>query len=103
MRERRDGMGTTGLTVGRETVGKGADSGTGNSRDGNKTPYDGMVDGGNRNQRPEGSGNRGRERKITRFLFPSRPVPVPTFAARITEFYEICENGEDFVSASGVK
>ena len=33
--ERRDGMGTTGQTVGRETVGNGADSGTGNSRDGN--------------------------------------------------------------------
>ena len=55
----------------------GADSGTGNSRDGNKTPYDGMVDGGNRNQRREGSGNRGRERKLTRF-----PVPVPTTFSR---------------------
>ena len=65
MWERRDGMGTTGQTVGRETVGKGADSGTENSRDGNKTPYDGMVDGGNRNQRPEGLGKRGRKRKIT--------------------------------------
>ena len=39
-------------------VGKGADSGTGNSRDGNKTPYDGMADG------------------------------VPTFAARILEILQ---------------
>ena len=39
-------------------VGKGADSGTGNSRDGNKTPYDGMVGG------------------------------VPTFAARILEILQ---------------
>ena len=75
--ERRDGMGTTGQTLGRENVGKGADSGTGNSRDGNKTSHDGMVDGENGNQPREGSGNRGRERKITRF-----PVPVPTTFSR---------------------
>ena len=85
-----DGMETkTGQTVGRETVGKGADSGTGNSRDKTKTPYDGMVDGGNRNQRRGGSGNLvgnenhavSRSRPVP---FSSRPrFPVPTFTARI--------------------
>ena len=69
---RRDGMGTTGQTVGWDTVGNWADSETGNSRDGNKTPYGGMVDGGNRNQVRDGSGIRGREQKTTRV-----PVPVP--------------------------
>ena len=49
VRERQVGMGTTEQTVGRDTVGKGADSEPGNRRDGNKMPYDGMVDGGNRN------------------------------------------------------
>ena len=104
-------MGTTGHSVGRETVGKGADSGTGNSRDGNKKPYDGMVDGGNRNQRQEGSANRGRERKITRFpvSVPSRSCPDHFFPCRLlprvsltfTKFVKI--NGEYFVSASDVK
>ena len=43
----RDGK--AGLRLGRE-----------NSRDGKKTPYVGMVDGGNKNQLRERSGNRGR-------------------------------------------
>ena len=68
MRDGRNGVRTSGWN-GKNWV----DGGTGNSRDGNKTPYDGMVDGENRNQRREGSGNRGRERKITRF-----PVPLPS-------------------------
>ena len=64
--ERRDGVGATGETaVGRETIGNWADSGTGNCRDGNKTPYGGMVNGGNRNRGRDGSGTRGRERKTT--------------------------------------
>ena len=80
--ERRDGMGTTGQTEGRETVGNWVDSiGTENSRNGNKTPYGGMVDGGNRNQLRDGSGTRGRERKTARFL-----VLVPTTFSR-THFY----------------
>lgn len=76
------GMGTTRQTVGRDTVGKGAGSvkavgkgagsDTGNSREGNKTPYGRMVDGGNTNQRREGSGNRCRERETTRPLTFSR-------------------------------
>ena len=59
-------------------MGKVANSRTGNSRGENKTPCGGMVVGGNRNQRREGSGNRGHERKITWFA-----VPVATFTARI--------------------
>ena len=73
MCERRNGVGTTGQAMGRETVGKGTGSGTVNIRDGNKTPFSGTVDCGNRNQGRERSGNRGRERSITRF-----PVPAPT-------------------------
>ena len=73
---------TTGQTVGRETVGKGADSGTGNSRDKTKTPYDGMVDGGNRNQRRGGSGNLVGNEKSRGFPFPSRSVLVPTTFSR---------------------
>ena len=63
---RREQMGSE-----RETVGNWADSGTGNSGGGNKTPYSGMLDDGNRNQRRDGSGTRGRERMITWL-----PVPV---------------------------
>ena len=45
----------------------------GNSRDGNKTPYRGMIDGRNSKQRRrDGSETRGLERKRTWF-----PVPVP--------------------------
>ena len=67
------------------------ESGTGNSRDGNETPYVGMVLGGNRNQRRERSGNRDRERNITRVpvpvLFLSRPhFPVPRLTARAPGF-----------------
>ena len=36
--QRRVEMGTTAQTVGREATGNWADSSTGNSRDGNKTP-----------------------------------------------------------------
>ena len=94
--ERRDGMGTTGQTVGRDTVGKGADSGTGNSRDGNKTPYVGMVNGGDRNQQgSDGLGTRGLENEpklgfpFSRAVsFPSRPhFPVPTFTVPLIRRY----------------
>ena len=44
--ERRDGMGTAGETVGMETIGKEAGSRRANSQERNKTPHDGMVDGG---------------------------------------------------------
>ena len=65
-------------TVVHKTVGKLGDSVTGNSRGRNDKTYDAMVDVDNRNQQREGSGNRGRERKITRF-----PVPVPTTFSRL--------------------
>ena len=57
-------------------------SGTGNSRDGNKTSYDRMIEGRDKTQRQEGLGNRGRAQNSH---CASRPVPVPTFAARIPE------------------
>ena len=74
--ERRDGMGTTEQTVGQDTVGKGAGSSTGNSRDGQMTPYDEMVDGVDRT-----NDRKGREiavgNEFTRF-----PVPAPTTFSR---------------------
>ena len=77
--EHKDGTGTTGQAVKREKDGKGTGSGAVNTRDGNKTRYGGMVDGGNRNQGRERSGSRGRERMSNGFPFPfpSRPVPFP--------------------------
>ena len=57
--KRREGMETTGKETGRGKVGKGTGSGTVNTWDENKTPYGGMVDGGNRYQGLEWSGNRG--------------------------------------------
>ena len=83
MCERRQGRGTAGQRTGRETR---------NSRDGNRTRCVGMVDGGNKNQRRERSGNRGWERDVTRFPVPvpsrSRPVPVPTICFRPYFFRE---------------
>ena len=63
-----------------------------NTRYGNKTPYGGTVDGGNRKQGRGLSGNRGRERNTTRFPIPDpfqfRPhFPVPTFTARSPAFF----------------
>ena len=80
----------------RETVGNWADSGTGNSRDGNKTPYVGMVNGGDRNQQgSDGLGTRGLENEpklgfpFSRAVsFPSRPhFPVPTFTVPLIRRY----------------
>ena len=74
--ERRDGMGTTEQTVGQDTVGKGAGSSTGNSRDGQMTPYDEMVDGVNRT-----NDRRGREIAVGNEksrVSCSRPVPFPS-------------------------
>ena len=82
--EPRDGMGSTGQEMGLETVGKKTDSGVVNTRGGNKTPCGGTLDGGNRNQGREQSGNRGRRRNITRF-----PVPVPTTFSR-PDLYRAC-------------
>ena len=70
--EMRDGRNCVRTSGWEGTTGQTVSIGTGNSRDGNKTQYGGMVDGGNRNQRRDGQGTRGRERTITWF-----PVPVP--------------------------
>ena len=70
--ERRDGVGATGETaVGRETIGNWADSGTGNCRDGNKTPYGGMVNDAGRETDDETDRDLvvGNEKK-NGFLFP---------------------------------
>ena len=47
IRERRDGDGNKLPATGREKAGKGTGNRVVNTRDGSKTPYGGMVDGGN--------------------------------------------------------
>ena len=56
-------MGKTEQTVGQETVGNWADSGTGNSRDGNKISYRKMIDGKNKQLR---TGRVGSERSASK-------------------------------------
>ena len=75
------------LAVAQENIGGGNRQRDGKQSGREKTPYGGMVDGGNINQRRERSGNCGRERNITRFsvpvpsrsrpdyIFPSSPLP----------------------------
>ena len=80
VRQRRDGVGTAGPGMGRETVEKGTRNGTVNTRGWNKIPYGGTVDCGNRNQGLE------RSRNKHNTVSCSRPVPaLSTFS-----FPELC-------------